>query len=317
MSTQQTAIPLLIGPTASGKSRLAIEWAEANDAAIVCLDSRTIYRGLDIGTAKATRAEQQRVPHALLDIAEVGSPVSAADLADRAESYIASLQAVGRRCVVVGGSTLHLSALVKGLSPIPPPNSEVRAHLNQRLSLYGFDGLVANLKNYDAITASKMDLNNPARVIRALEVLESTGRPLSYWHSLPPTPPRFEYALVRLNSSADWLSQRITRRAQQMIGAGLLAETARHAHHADALRTVIGYREALDVMTGALPASALPERVAISTRQYARRQRRYFGKTFSDAIALDATSSPDVGDLSASFDLARQEAERRRALRSR
>lgn len=316
MPTQPPIIPLLLGPTASGKSKLALEWAEANGAAIVCLDSRTIYRGLDIGTAKPTPEEQQRIPHALLDVAEVGSPISAARLAQMAERHIARLYANGRCSIVVGGSTLHLSALVHGLSPIPPPRPEIRRKLNERYHTEGLASLVSHLIDCDAITAKGIDTENPVRVIRALEVYESTGRPLSYWHTVPRTPSHFGYAVVRLEAPSDWLSSRISRRSDEMIASGLLDETAHLAHHADAVRTVIGYREALDVLAGELPRSALGDRIAIATRQYARRQRRYFGKAFPDAVALDASTQADISHLNAALVEARQRALQRSALRS-
>ncbi len=312
MSNQRVSIPLLLGPTASGKSRMALEWAEANGAAIVCLDSRTVFRGLDIGTAKATREEQRRVPHALLDVAEVGSPVSAARLAQMAEQYIATLQSEEIPCIVVGGSTLHLSALVYGLSPIPAPDREIRERLNDKLLREGLESLVVDLKSVDAITANKIDLDNPARVVRALEVYLSTSKPLSHWHTVPRTPPHFSYAIVGLESPTDWLSARIAQRADAMISSGLLDETAEFAHCGESLRAVIGYREALDVLSGDLPRSNLSERIAIATRQYARRQRRYFGKTFPDAVMLDAASTPGIRQLNAAI----AEARARRAQRS-
>ncbi len=309
MSPDSLPVPLLLGPTASGKSRLAMEWALSAGATIICMDSRTIYRGLDIGTAKPSREDQQRVPHALLDIAEVGTPISAARLAQKAERCIREHKARQLPCLVVGGSTLHLTALVKGLSPIPSIDPEVRARLNSELGSMGVDVLSRELKKVDAITAQSVDLRNPARVIRALEVLESTGKPLSYWHSVAPTPPAFRYSVTVLDAKAEWLAPRIAHRSSRMVTCGLLGETALHVHRGNALKAVIGYREALDVLSGRLDASLLPEQIATSTRQYARRQRRYFAKQFPDAVALDATENPGVEDISDAFAEAQRRAQ--------
>jgi tRNA dimethylallyltransferase len=262
----------------------------------VCLDSRTVYRGLDVGTAKPQPSDQQRAPHLLLDIADPGQVVSAADLARQASRMLTGLAEQEVPAIVVGGSTLHLTALYEGLSPIPEIEPAVRQAFRDRVS-GGFSALVDELKKWDAITANNVDLNNPARVLRALEVLKSTGKPLSYWHNQPRQTWPHLFAPLHLEAPRDWLTPRIDARARAMVDQGLVEETTRALSEADALRGIIGYREALDVLTGLRPLEQLGEAVAVATRRYAKRQRTYFRQRFEGAAQLSAPTLPSPDQI--------------------
>jgi tRNA dimethylallyltransferase len=201
--------------------------------------------------------------------------------------------------LVVGGATLHATALVHGLSPIPPPKPDVRDALRERLEHSGLSDLRVELERLDPQTARAIDLNNPARVLRALEVLHSSGRTLHEWQQQPRIPPRFRYRIVRLVADRAWLACRIQERAERMVADGLLAEASQHASQADALRAVIGYREALDVLSGIAEPDGLALRIATATRRYAKRQVTFWNKAFPDAHRLDAQADPNANDLAA------------------
>lgn len=237
------------------------------------------------------------MPHHLLDVAEVGAPLNAAALAVRAERAITQLRAGHVPPLVVGGATLHASALVHGLSPIPPPDPAIRSELRERLEREGLGVLRAELVALDPDAATRLDLDNPARVQRALEVVRTTGKPLAFWQAQPRIPPAHRYAVVRLEASRSRLNERIARRAEAMVASGLLRETACHLSQAAALDRVIGYREALDVLLGRAPLASLAERITVATRRYAKRQVTFFKKAFPDAALLPADPAPEPEHL--------------------
>ena len=270
----------LAGPTASGKSALALALARALPLEIVSVDSALVYRGMDIGTAKPTAAERAAVPHHLLDLREPTEPYSAALFVADARRAIADIAARGRLPLLVGGTMLYFKALIDGLDELPASDPAVRAAIEAAAAAQGWPGMHAELARVDAITAARLAPHDAQRIGRALEVWRLGGRPLSSFHSGPRR--RRAPALVSLEpAERGWLHERIAARFDAMLDAGLLDEVrhlrARPGVHAGlpALRAV-GYRQAWEALDAGLQGEALRrqvrERGIAATRQLAKRQ---------------------------------------------
>ncbi len=298
-SAQRAPVILaLIGPTAVGKTALSLDLAERLGAEIVSADSRQVYRPLTIGTAKPTVEELARVRHHFIDELELGDPFSAGRFAEQAEARIAEILSRGRKPLVVGGSTLYLEALLHGLAEIPATSPATRDRLMHRLGDEGRAALFAELQRLDPASASRMDATKTQRVVRALEVLHDTGRPLSHYHTQRSTP-RFDFAPVVLSRPRAVLYERINRRVDHMLEAGLLDENRRLLEAGvsptlNPLRT-IGYREPLAHLRGEVEYAEMVRRLKRNTRRYAKRQltwfRRHPGYRWLDLRAVD---SPQV-----------------------
>lgn len=279
-----SSAPLLlaiVGPTAAGKSDLAVEIAARHDAEIVSVDSRQIYRRLDIGTAKASHAMRAAVPHHLIDIIEPDEDYDAARFAADARKTIDEIVARGRRAILCGGSGLYLQALTEGLAPLPKPDPKLRAALREQLATSGPDALRAELETVDPAAAERIAAADHMRLLRALEVYRQTGRSLSQWqdeHRFRDRP--WELAVVDVCPPADLLAERIAQRAARMWEEGLLDETravlaAGFDGSLPALQA-IGYREAQAHLRGEITSQAAIEAIALASRRYAKRQRTWF-----------------------------------------
>jgi tRNA dimethylallyltransferase len=287
----------LVGPTAGGKTDLGVMLAERLDAEIVSVDSRQVYRRLDIGTAKPDASARAAVPHHLLDVVEPDEHFDAARFAALGRAAVDDILSRGRRVLLVGGSGLYLRALTEGLCPAPPADSEVRATLAAELAVHGVAALHAELARHDAAAAARIAPRDAVRISRALEVLRITGRPLSAWqeeHAFADRP--WDVRVLVLCPPAEELEARIARRARQMWDDGLVAETEAvlAAGFAPDLKPLqaIGYREAQQFLRGALDRDAAIERMRIATRQYAKRQRTWF-RALPDATWLDGSEPLD------------------------
>lgn len=287
----------LVGPTASGKTDLGVALATRLDAEIVSVDSRQVYRRLDIGTAKPDAAARTAVPHHLLDVVEPDEHFDAARFALLGREAVQDVLARGRNVLLVGGSGLYLRALTEGLCPAPPADPCVRAELARELAVHGPAALHAELARHDADAAARIAPRDAVRISRALEVLRVTGRPLSAWqeeHAFADRP--WEVLVLVLCPPADDLEQRIARRASQMWDHGLVAETKAvlAAGFAPELRPLqaIGYREAVEHLRGGLDREQAIERMRVATRQYAKRQRTWF-RALPDATWLDGREPLD------------------------
>ncbi len=289
MSARVAPFPVLIGPTASGKSALALAWAEGRGAHIVSADSRQIYRGMATGTAQPLPEEMARVPHHFVGTHAPDASFSAAAFAREAEACLAERVAMGQPAIVVGGSTMYLSALVHGLSPVPDVPDAIRAAVQAELESRGLPALVEEVKRADPVLAATLDLHNPRRVQRALEVYRATGRPLSHFQGQR-RPPRFQYRVYRLAPSREALFRRIERRVDEMIENGLVDEVrrllARYPPTAPGLRT-IGYAEVAAFLSGEVDFDVAITNIKKNTRRYARRQETYFNKYFGEAAGVD------------------------------
>lgn len=272
-------IPVLTGPTAVGKTALSLDAAEQLHAEIISADSRQVYRRMTIGTAKPTAAELDRIPHHFIDELDLGAPFSAGAFARAATERIEAILARGRLPLVVGGSTLYLHALIHGLAEIPEVAPAVRRAVEDRLTQQGAEALYAELQRHDPAAAATLDPTKTQRLVRALEVLVATGRPLSSFQQRhPPSPFRFQ--VVVLHRERAELYERINRRVLAMIEAGLLDEVRAILAsgvdpHTNALRT-IGYREPIRHLRGDIGHAEMVRLIQRNSRRYAKRQLTWF-----------------------------------------
>lgn len=266
-----------------GKSHLALSLADRLNGEIVNADALQVYRGLDIGTAKPTLDERRRVPHHLIDILDPSEPYSAGTFAERAREVIEGIEARGRRALVVGGSGLYLRALLEGIGPLPPSRPESRRRLQERLDAEGLDALWEELAVKDPVTARRLPRADRQRILRALEVFDLSGRPLSEWIAEGPFGER-EIASMRigLTLSRTVLYDRIASRVEEMIRQGWVEEVAALlAQWKDPelpAFQAIGYRQiARHLLQGASLENAIEETVT-ATRRFAKRQMTWFRK---------------------------------------
>jgi len=269
----------LLGPTASGKTSVALALAERLPVEIVSVDSAQVYRGMDIGTAKPDRETLARVPHHLIDIVDPVDAYSAGRFRADAARAIAEVRARGRLPIVAGGTMLYYRALTGGLAELPPAQPEIRAEIERRAAREGWPALHAELARLDAASARRIEPADAQRIQRALEVYRHTGRPLSEHHGEPGALARpYDAITISLEpSDRAVLHARIAERFRAMLAAGLVAELeglrARYALDArmPAMRAV-GYRQAWDTLEGAAGAATLEARGIAATRQLAKRQ---------------------------------------------
>ena len=274
-----------MGPTASGKTALALEWGERLGGEIISVDSALVYRGLDVGSAKPDRSEQARVPHHLVDIRDPWQVYSAAEFAADARRAMEDVAACGRIPILAGGTGLYFQSLLQGLSEMPAADPAVRAGLAAEAARRGgWPAMHAELARIDPESATRIKPGDPQRIQRALEVWRVSGRTMSQWRSEPP-PPRLPFrvlALVLSPADRGVLHGRIARRFEQMLEAGFLDEVRRlrnlpqlatHPAPLDlpALRAV-GYRQAWEHLDGRYDAAGFRERAIAATRQLAKRQ---------------------------------------------
>lgn len=272
--------PLLViaGPTASGKTRVAIELAERVGGEIVNADSQQVYRHFDIGTAKPSAAELARVPHHVLSCVDPLDAFSAARFQQLADAAIADVEARGKRVVVVGGTGLYIRILLHGVVPAPGSDDALRATLEQ----LGDEALHAKLAAVDPVTAQRLPTSDRVRLIRALEIHALTGEPASAHrerHAFQAD--RHPYRLWVLDPPRDALYAAINARAKAMFDAGLVEETralVAKGYREAAPMGAVGYAQALQVIDGAMTVEQAVADVAQKTRHYAKRQWTWFKK---------------------------------------
>ena len=288
---------VLTGPTASGKSDIAFRMAAAHGWEIVCMDSMQIYRGMDIGTAKPSREEQETVPHHLLDICDPRENYSVSRYVEDAEQCVREIAGRGREALFVGGTGLYLEGLVKGMSlGNIPANEELRAEL--RALAEGEEGrrlLDERLRKCDPATAEKLPLNDLRRRIRAIEVSESTGNPFSAQPEATAESP-FDWILVSTCMEREHLYGRINARVDRMMEDGLAEEVRRLLSEgvpedAQSMQA-IGYKEMVPFLRGEYTLEAALEEIRKRTRHYAKRQmtflKRMEGIRYVDSEAREA-----------------------------
>jgi tRNA dimethylallyltransferase len=288
----------LAGPTASGKTALALALARRWPVEIVSVDSALVYRGMDIGTAKPSAAEQAAAPHHLLDLIDPSQSYSAAQFVADARRLVEEIRARGRWPLLVGGTMMYFKALVDGIDEMPPADPAIRAAIDAEAAQAGWPAMHARLAEVDPVTAARLQPNDSQRIQRALEVWRASGTPLSALHQRAQRErPAPDGALLALEpASRAWLHARIAQRFDAMLGAGFLDEVRRlradPALHPDlpSMRCV-GYRQAWEALDAADPPdlAGLRERGVAATRQLAKRQVTWLrGMPHRHVVAADA-----------------------------
>jgi len=274
-----SALIAIVGPTASGKTALAVQLAKALDGEVVGTDSMQAYRGMDIGTASPTVDEQQGVPHHMIDVWDVAQAVSVVEFRDRAREAVDSILDRGKVPVVVGGSGLYVRAVLEEMD-FPTTDPKVRRRWDERLKQVGAPALHAELADIDPDAAANIEINNGRRIVRALEVIELTGEP--FIARLPDPVDRYPTTRFGLRIDREALDERIARRVDAMWGAGFVDEVRRL--EADGLRSAptaaaaLGYGPILRFLSGETSESEAREQTVNDTRKFARRQQRWFAR---------------------------------------
>ncbi len=294
---------LLLGPTACGKSALAMGLAQQCAAEIVSIDSAQVYRGLDIGSAKPDAAERARVVHHLIDIRDPAQPYSAAEFVRDASAAIGDVQERGRMALVVGGTMMYARALRQGLAQLPSADPQIRARLDREAAAEGWPALHARLRAVDPRTAQRLAPNDRQRIGRALEVYESSGRPLSELlastarHAGSPGDTLLTVALLPTDRGE--LHRRIETRFDRMLEQGFLDEVRALRARGDldaalpALRSV-GYRQAWEYLEGGLGHAQFRAAAIAATRRLAKHQMTWL-RSMHDARVIDPFA-PDAAD---------------------
>ena len=272
----------LAGPTASGKSAASLLIAQHVPVEIISVDSALVYRGMDIGTAKPTPAEQAQVPHHVIDILDPLQSYSAAQFVADATRLIGEIGARGKLPLLVGGTMLYFKALLQGIDAMPPANPAIRAQIESEAAAQGWPAMHAQLALVDTTTAARLSPNDSQRIQRALEVYRSTGKSLSAHHLIAQAAtdsvakPKAPMISLEPTDRA-WLHERIAQRLESMLQNGLVDEVvalrARGDLHPDlpSMRCV-GYRQTWEMLDGIFPATELQDRCIFATRQLAKRQ---------------------------------------------
>jgi tRNA dimethylallyltransferase len=292
-----------MGPTASGKTAVAVDLVQRFPLEIISVDSALVYRGMDIGTAKPDAALLRLAPHRLIDIRDPAEPYSAAGFRRDALVAMADIRAQGRIPLLVGGTFLYFRALQQGLSEMPAADPGLRAQLEAEVRAGGLPQLHARLAQVDPEAAARIQPTDPQRIQRALEVYEATGRPLSAWHAQGRAGnfPWRVLRLVLLPADRDVLHARIEARFRAMLAAGFVDEVrglyARDYLHGElpAMRAV-GYRQAWAWLAGETGFDEMVERAIIATRQYAKRQLTWL-RAETDIECFPAEQEPRAGCL--------------------
>jgi tRNA dimethylallyltransferase len=286
---------VLVGPTAVGKTALAVRLAEAVDGEIVSADSRQVYRGMDIGTAKATAAERARVPHHLLDVLDPDQSLSLAQFQEMAYAAVDGIIARGKVPFLVGGTGQYVLAVVEGWQiPRVVPDKELRAQLYRQAEEEGAQALHARLEVLDPLAAGRIDARNVRRVVRALEVCLTAGRPISELQAK--SPPPYRVLMMGLTLSRPQLYRRIDERVERMIEAGLEAEVRRlvgagYGFDLPALSGV-GYGQWAPYLRGEATLEEVVQQIKRSTRRFVRQQATWFREHDPRIHWLDASAEP-------------------------
>lgn len=290
---------LLMGPTASGKSALAVAMAQQLNAEIISVDSALVYRGMDIGTAKPSLAERGGIPHHLIDILDPSESFSTGQFRSRALALMADICRRGKVPLLVGGTMLYFSALTQGLAQLPEADPAIRERLDRELLELGKEVLHARLAQVDPQAAARIHVNDPQRIQRALEVYEISGRPLSsFFQSASADDQPFEYLkFIVAPAERASLHAKIALRFKQMLAQGFLDEVKALRQRSDlhegmpSIRCV-GYRQAWAFLDGEYDYDTMVDKAVAATRQLAKRQFTWLRKE-QNAIHL-LSETPDL-----------------------
>ena len=289
---------VLTGPTASGKSAVALELASLIDGEILSLDSVAVYRGMDIGSAKPSVADRKRVPHHLIDVVDPDEDYSVVRFLETAHRIVADIEARGLRPIFVGGTPMFLKAVLRGFDPGPPADWEFREAVEKDTKQHGVDALRERLRQVDPVAAHRIGLNDVRRMIRALEVAKYTGQPLTHRQSQFDRARAADDCLVfAMQVPRDQLHKRINRRVEAMFADGIVDEVRGLLQDDKRLsRTAaqsVGYRELIDFLTDGGDLEQVKTEIATHTRQLAKRQETWF-RSFSEIRPLPASEPIDA-----------------------
>lgn len=269
----------VVGPTGAGKSEISLALAAALDGEVVNIDSMQLYRGMDIGTAKLPVDQRRGIPHHLFDVLDVTDTASVAAYRDAAVAVVDGIRDRGRTPVIVGGSMMYVQALFDEWD-LPPTDPEVRARWERELERTGVEALHDELARRDPAAAQVIERRDPRRTVRALEVIELTGRPFAASQPPKDRPTRWDALLLGLRADADWLNPRLEARVAAMVDAGLLDEVrglvGQGLRRDSTAGQAIGYAQMLDHLAGETGFDEAVEATVTGTRRYARRQRAWF-----------------------------------------
>ncbi len=274
---------MILGPTCVGKTQVSLKLADILKGEIVSFDSRQVYKFMDIGTAKPTKKEREKIPHHLIDLVSPDEKFTAADYGKEAREIIRQIIKRNKQPIAVGGSGLYLEALIKGFFQGPQADEKIRKRLEREAQEFGEPHLFSRLKEVDPQAAERIHPNDLVRIIRALEVYELTGKPISTWQregDYEPFP--MQFVKIGLNLKRKKIYQRINQRTEQMISEGPLDEVRMlkkkgFTPELKALKTV-GYQELFAYLEGKLDLSDAIEKIRLNTRHYAKRQLTWFRK---------------------------------------
>jgi tRNA dimethylallyltransferase len=279
----------IAGPTAAGKSAVALHLAQRLEGEIISVDSMQVYRGMDVGTAKPSRGERQLVPHHLIDILDISERFDAAQFVRRAEAVMADIRDRGRTPILCGGTGLYFKALFAGLGAAPPADPELRAALENSPS----EELLAEFEGGDPGTFASIDQRNRRRLIRAVEVIRLTGRPFSEQRSTW-AGARNKGTLLVLTRRQ--LQKRIDERVEKMFRDGLIDETQRllkaGLDQNEVAMQALGYRQVCEHLRGELGLQETVELVKVRTRQFAKRQLTWFRRQAAKWVELEEDEDP-------------------------
>jgi tRNA dimethylallyltransferase len=302
-------VVVIVGPTAVGKSRVAVEVAKAFETEVLTADSRQVYRGMDVGTDKPALQERQAVPHRLIDLVGPDEPFNAGLYRRQAVNEIERLHRNCRLPLVVGGTGLYVRTLLNGLSDAPPADPIMRAALRQEAKDQGYDRLYARLVNVDPVAAARLHPRDESKVIRALEVYQLSGRRMSEFqekHGFAERP--FSALVVGLNRDRDVLYRRIEERIDWQLAHGLIEETqqllAQGSHRDSAAMKGLGYRQVAGHLAGEYDVAEMVRRFKRDTRHFSKRQMTWFRKepgiqwlTIEESESVQHTAARVIGQV--------------------
>ncbi len=291
---------VITGPTCSGKSYLGLKLAQQINGEIISADSRQIYKRLNIGTAKPSATELQRVKHHFIDILNPDEDYDVNKFSIQAEKVISEIQEINKTAVVVGGSGLYIKALIDGIIESVDKDEDLREILLSKKEKYGVEFLYSELKKVDPVSCEKMLPQNWKRVIRALEVYHLTGRPIWQHHINQNKIPKFNFYQIGLNLDREVLYRSVEERVDEMIGKGLVEEVKRilnngYDKNLNSLNTV-GYKEIISYLEDEITLDRAIELIKRNTRRYAKRQLTWF-KADKRINWFDITPQDDLDDL--------------------
>lgn len=277
MSLKNKYLIVLVGPTAVGKTALSIEIAKRYQTSVLSADSRQIYKELSIGTAKASPEEQDGVPHYFVDSLSIEEPFNAGMFEREGLAMLETLYQKNDVVVLCGGTGLYVKALLEGMDELPESNPDLRAALNTEFEQRGLEAMQEELKGIDPTTYKQIDLQNPLRVFRAIEVYRQTGKPLSEYKTGEKKARPFKVIKIGLTMDREELYARIDKRMDLMLAAGLEEEAKKYIAHrnVNALQTV-GYSEIYGFIDGLYDREEMIRLLKRNSRRYAKRQLTWF-----------------------------------------